>query len=85
MSVIGLLTGDSTLIVGLGECADGALKVYVGSRGRGVYVVVTDEAEKVRVRRAWAASYNGHLFMATPPREALYLEGVDDYEPGGDA
>lgn len=56
-----------TLLVGLEESLDG-LHVYLGSRAKGLYLVVTDEQEKERFRKAWATG--GHVWMWPLPAES---------------
>lgn len=60
------------LIVGVEDDPNGMLRVYIDHRSYGHYVLIEDEEDKERARRAWDMSYQGHLFMKRPPSEAVY-------------
>ena len=67
-----IMFGRNTMMVGLEEMDDGALKVYVGARWKNIYMILDDEAEKDKARRAW--SYGGHVFMPVPAPEQLFYD-----------
>lgn len=64
--------GDATMVTGVEDMDDGALKVYVGPRYNGIYCIVDDEEGKAAVRRAWGQG--GHVFTAMPPADALFQD-----------
>ena len=70
--MIDILTGRSVEICGVEDGPDGALKVYVGPRYNGIYVLVTDQGDQDRVRNAWALG--GHVFMARPVADLLWKD-----------
>lgn len=78
-----LLAGPNpTLIVGVEDTDDGtATRVYFGHRYKGIYALVTDAAEREKVKRAWGASFMGHLFTETPPADRLFSEAEDGLDP----
>jgi hypothetical protein len=66
-SMLGLFTGDTTLLVGVEDHPDGGLKCYLGARYRGVYAIVDDPEAMEKVRRAWADPTAKVLFPVPPP------------------
>jgi hypothetical protein len=70
MSLMGLLSGTSTFVVGVEDDPDGSLRMYVGHRARGIHTHVVDERDKQELRRAWA-NVMGHVVVEAPPVEAL--------------
>jgi hypothetical protein len=65
-----------TLLVGLGDAPDGALKVYLGARWKGLHLLVTDPQEQETFRRAWGTG--GHVWMwPLPPAEAIHCDAVE--------
>jgi hypothetical protein len=65
-----LMTGRTAMVTGLEDEPDGALKVYVGPRWRGVYVLVDDAEAKDAIRRGWAVG--GHLLIPIPAAKCLW-------------
>ena len=62
-----------TLLVGLENGPEGALKVYLGRRSKGLHLLVTDPDEQALFRRAWATG--GHVWMwPLPPADAIHAE-----------
>jgi hypothetical protein len=64
---------EVTLLVGVEEQPDGAVRVYLGHRAKGVYLLVEPE-QADPFRRAWASGQ--HVWMApVPPAERLLVDG----------
>jgi hypothetical protein len=60
---------EVTLLVGVEEEPDGAVRAYLGRRSQGVYLLVEPEGADA-FRRAWASG--GHVWLApVPPPELL--------------
>lgn len=79
--IVSILTGRSTLIVGVEDDPEpGLLRVYIGARYNGTYVLVSDPEDQARIRRAWGDT-SAHIFMPTPPRDAIYVEERADANP----
>lgn len=76
MSAIGLLlSGTGVLVVGVeDDPATGCVRMYVGSRGDGVYALIEDEEAQAELRTGWASSFRGHLVVERPPPGCLYTE-----------
>ncbi len=69
-----LFSGRGTLVVGVQDDPEtGCLRMYVGSRSRGIYALIEDETAKAELRREWAC-VSRHLVTETPPASALYSE-----------
>lgn len=66
------MAGTHTLLVGLEDQDDGGLRLYLGHRADGLYVVLDDEAAKVQARRAWAVG--GHVTIPVPPADRICRE-----------
>jgi hypothetical protein len=73
MSVIGLLDGSSSLVVGIQDEPGGGLRVYLGHRSDGVYCIIEDRAAIERLRCVWSG--NCQVVIATPPADCIYREG----------
>lgn len=73
MSVIDLIMGTHVLLVGVEDQDDGALRCYIDSRHRGLYVLVDDPAAQAQVRSAWATG-SGHLTIPKPPADCIYRD-----------
>jgi hypothetical protein len=72
VSVAGLLTGNSALVVGVEDDDEtGCLRMYVGARHQGIYALIEDEDAKDELRRAWA-NVRQHVLVARPPESCLY-------------
>jgi hypothetical protein len=82
-SMLGLFTGDTTILVGVEDDPDGGLRCYVGARYRGLYVIVDDPKEMERVQHAWAGG--GHVLMPVPPAECVYSDKEDAALPSRDS
>jgi hypothetical protein len=68
------LMGDTTLVVGVeDELMEGCLKVYVGMRSLGFYVLIQDPEAQREVRSAWGG--RGHVLIPLPPQGHLYRDG----------
>lgn len=68
-------SGRGVLVVGVEDDAEtGCLRMYVGSRGDGIYALVEDAEAKEELRRAWARSFTGHLVVERPPDNVLWTE-----------
>lgn len=68
---------NDVLIVGVEDDPSGMLRIYMNSPEPRCYVLIENEEDKERARREWEHSYQGHLFMKQPPRDAIYKEGED--------
>lgn len=79
-SMVGLFTGDTTVLVGIEDDPDGGLRCYLGARYRGLYVIVDDPDTMERIRRAWADS-SSHVLFPTPPPECVF----SDAQPTGES
>ena len=65
-----------TLLVGLEETTQGALKVYLGHRAKGLYLLVTDAEEQETFRRAWATRQ--HVWMwPLPPADEIRSDAAE--------
>lgn len=78
-SMLGLFTGDSTFLVGVEDNPGGGLRCFLGSRHRGLYVIVDEPDEMAKVRNAWAGG--GHVCFPTPPAEFIFSEKDDSRTP----
>ena len=68
-----LFSGRGVLVTGVEDDAEtGCLRMYVGSRGDGIYALIEDEAAKDELRREWARSFAGHLVVDRPPDDVLW-------------
>lgn len=65
--------GAQSFVTGVERLDDGALKVYVGQRGRNVYTIIDDERDAREVERAWS-DRSAHVLIPTPPPECLYRD-----------
>jgi hypothetical protein len=72
MSICGLIAGTHTLLVGVEDQEDGALRLYLGARYRGLYVVVDDPDAQAQARAAWATG--GHVTIPVPPVDCIHHE-----------
>lgn len=71
--MVDLMTGRTALVVGVKDDPDGALKVYVGARYRGIYVLVDDANAQHEIQRAWATG--GHVLVPLPDDSQLHRDG----------
>jgi hypothetical protein len=70
-----LFSGRGVLVVGVEDDAEtGCLRMYVGSRGDGIYALIEDEEAKDELRREWARAFTGHLVVERPPNDVLWTE-----------
>ena len=70
-----VLIGRTAEVTGLEDEPDGALRIYVGPRYKGVYAIVEDQELQ---RALWAAwSCGGHVVIPRPPPECLMQSGGD--------
>jgi hypothetical protein len=67
---------DVTMVVGYEPQDDGAVRVYLGARHKGLYLLVTDPEEQEFFRRGWSSIMNGnHCWMwPLPPADAIHRE-----------
>lgn len=66
-----------TMLVGLEDGPDGALKVYLGARWKRTYLLVTEPEAQEQFRRAWGGG--GHIWMwPVPPPEELHKDSEAD-------
>lgn len=70
---MGCAFGTHTFVVGVEDNGDGALRVYLGHRAKGLYVLVEDEDAKAQVQRAWEGC-SGHITIAVPPPECIFKD-----------
>ncbi len=68
-----LFGGPTTFMVGLEEMEDGALKVYVDCRSRGLYVIVKDEEVKKELRSAWGDT-SVHVLIPLPRPDQIFCD-----------
>ena len=68
-----LLTGNTTLVVGIEETEDG-LKVYVGSRWKNKYLLIEDAKDQDTVRRAWHSG--GKVLLPLPNKDQVFTDPV---------
>ena len=69
-----ILLGQAVLIVGVEDNPDGGLRVYLGHRGDGIFVIVKDEASIATVRRAWSGGQHCFASKKDIPDDALWTE-----------
>jgi hypothetical protein len=69
----GMATGMHVLITGLADDPGGGLRVYVGARYDGHYVICDDLGDIARIRSAWGSTAS-HVTMPKPPDEALHCD-----------
>jgi hypothetical protein len=65
-SPVAALTG-AALVSGAERADDGDLKVYLGVRYRGVYVLIPPGENADAIERTWDSGVHGHLFMQPAP------------------
>lgn len=70
--MVDLMTGNTALVVGVEDGPDDALKVYIGARYRGVYVLVDDADAQREIRRAWDTM--GHVLIPLPDENHLHKD-----------
>lgn len=65
-----------TMIVGYEPQDDGAVRVYLGARHRGLYLLVTDPEEQDFYRRGWESiGFGHHCWMwPLPPADLIHRE-----------
>jgi len=69
-----ILLGTAILIVGVEDNPSGGIRVYLGHRGDGIFVIVDDEASIAAARRAWAGSSHSFVSKKDIPEDALWTE-----------
>ena len=79
MSLVDLLLGRCAEVTGIAENDDGSLKVYVGPRYHGRYVVIDDPTAADEVRRAWADPTQ-HVLIPAPDADQIF---ADEASPRG--
>lgn len=79
-SMVGLFTGDTTVLVGVEDDPDGGLRCYLGARYRGLYVIVDDPEQMEKIRRAWAYT-SSHVLFPVPPPERVFSDAQQTGEP----
>jgi hypothetical protein len=67
-----LLCGQTAMVTGIEDEGDGALRVYVGARYKGVYVLVDGQEAQGALRDAWATG--DKVLIPLPPRGRLSVE-----------
>jgi len=73
--LVGYALGTHALIVGVEDDPEtGCLRMYLGSRNRGLYALIEEEEAKEQLRLAWGASSRGHLVVEWPPADALWTK-----------
>lgn len=74
--VFAFLHDPVTIVVGVEEQPDGAWRVYLGHRAKGIYLLL-EAAEAEPFRRAWASG--GHVWMAPiPPADLLHSDRPEE-------
>jgi hypothetical protein len=63
-----------TLLTGIEDDPSGGLRVYLGARYKGLYMLVEDAAEKDIFRRAWSSGAPHTWMWPLPPAEAIHRE-----------
>jgi len=76
MTITGLLSGTHTLLVGVEDQDDGGLRMYLGHRSKGLYVIVDDPEGQRRIREAWAGG-GGHITVPVPDGQCVYSESQE--------
>lgn len=74
--LLGLVLGRNTLLVGVEEREDGALKCYLGARWKGIYCIVDDPEDKAEVRRLWGMGQ--HVTFPIPDADELFTDADDE-------
>ena len=69
-----LMTGRTAAVSGLSEDDDGALKVYVGHRHKGLYLLVDDPVAQEAIRDAWG--YGGHVLIPLPEAGQVFADAA---------
>ena len=69
-----ILTGEAILIVGVEDNPNGGIRVYLGHRGDGIFVVVDDEESIATVRHAWSGTQHVFTNRENIPDDALWTE-----------
>lgn len=70
----------ASLIVGAERSDDHDLKLYVGARYRGLYVVVPAGDQADAIESAWRA--RGHLFLGPAPSSDIVFSDADPVARG---
>ena len=71
--MLDILSGQAVLIVGIEDNPDGGLRVYLGHRGDGIFVIVDDEDCIATIRQVWSGQ--NHCFVSKKELpETLYTE-----------
>lgn len=79
MSLIGCMMGTHKEVVGVEDDPDGhGLRLYLGTRSAGIYVVVEDPDAQEQVRRAWNGG--GRVTLPNPPEHAYFRDSPDATE-----
>lgn len=73
MSMLGLFSGSSSLLVGVEDDPEGGIRCYLNHRAAGEYCVIDDPDAIREVRAAWGGAM-GHITIPTPPAELIYCE-----------
>jgi len=66
-----------TLLTGVEDDPSGALRVYLGARYKGLYLLVEDEDEKDFFRRGWRSGAPHTWMWPIPPDDAIHNERID--------
>ena len=69
-----ILTGQAILIVGVEDNPNGGIRVYLGHRGDGIFVIVDDEESIATVRRSWSGGQHCLTNTDGIPDDALWTE-----------
>jgi hypothetical protein len=69
-------TEPVTMITGYEPQDDGTVKVYLGARHKGLYLLVTDPEEQEFFERGWNSIMNGHhcWMWPLPPADAIHCD-----------
>jgi hypothetical protein len=70
--LVDLMTGSTALVVGLDDGPDDSLKVYIGARYKGRYLLVDDPAAQRVIRDAWAGM--GHVLIPLPREDQIHQD-----------
>ena len=60
-----------TLLTGIEDDPSGALRVYLGARYKGLYMLIEDAEAKDTFRRAWGSGAPHTWMWPLPPAEAI--------------
>jgi hypothetical protein len=69
-ALVELMLGQSVEVVGIEDLPDGAVKVYIGQRWRGIYCIAEAGDAADAIRREWSDP-SRRLLIPRPPDSAI--------------